>query len=65
MTDNSSNAGGKREAEEILEDEPQSKRGTQGRAAHGGDRAGPNSADSGRTIAPQKGNPRADDRGPN
>lgn len=47
---------------DVAETDPRSKKGKFGNAAHGGDQAGPNAADAGRTIAPQKGNPRQDDR---
>lgn len=42
--------------------QPEASRGKAGNAAHGGDQAGPNAADGGRTIAPQKGNPRSEDK---
>lgn len=61
MTINNSNPRGKRDLEDILEDEPQSKRGKQGQAKHDHERAGPNSEAYGRTIAPQKGNLRDSD----
>lgn len=47
---------------DVADSDPRSKKGKFGNAAHGGDQAGPNADDSGRTIAPQKGNPREDDR---
>jgi hypothetical protein len=57
MNGNSKNHGGKRALEDVLEEEPQSKHGTEGEAVHGGDQAGPNSADAGRREAPQTGDP--------
>jgi len=65
MNSNSSNSGQKRELEDVIEEDPQAKHGDQGEAAHGGDQAGPNSARAGESIAPQTGDPRATDRGPN
>jgi hypothetical protein len=62
MNSNSSDHGRKRELEDVLEDEPQSKRGAQGKAAHGGEQAGPSSDDGGRTIAPQMGDGEGTDR---
>ncbi|HEX2802809.1 MAG TPA: hypothetical protein VHN55_02325 [Sphingomicrobium sp.] len=64
MNSISSNSDSRRDLEDVLEEEPQSKRGKQGQAAHGGDQAGANSADGGKPQAPQTGNPRADDRRP-
>lgn len=64
MISNSS-SDGKRDLDDILEEEPDSKHGTEGEAAHGGDQAGPNSAESGKPQSPQTGNPRAADRRPN
>lgn len=46
----------------VREEEPRSKKGKFGKAAHGGDQAGPNADDGGRIIAPQKGNPRETDK---
>lgn len=57
MAGDSKNDHGKRDLEDVLEHEPQSKRGTEGEAVHGGDQAGPNSADAGRRQAPQTGEP--------
>lgn len=42
----------------------ESRRGDEGEAVHGGDQAGPNSDRAGEPIAPQTGNPHADDRRP-
>lgn len=64
MTGNSSKLERKRDLEKVLEDEPESKRGTEGKTAHGGDQAGPSSAEAGKVQAPQKGDPHADDRRP-
>lgn len=61
MADDSNNRGGKRDLEDVVEHDPEAKHGTEGQAAHGGDQAGPNSADAGRVQAPQKGDPH--DRG--
>lgn len=58
MNSNSKKPDGKRDLEDVLEDEPQSKHGLQGQAKHNHERAGPNSEEYGDTIAPQKGNPR-------
>lgn len=64
MTMNSSNPHKDTGIDEIVEEEPESKRGTEGKSVHGGQRAGPNSADAGKPEAPQVGNPRAPDRRP-
>jgi hypothetical protein len=55
MNNNSNNPNGKPHLEDVAEDEPQSKHGRQGKAAHGGEQAGPNSDQGGQTIAPQMG----------
>jgi len=60
MTDRNSDR--KRDLEDVVEDEPQSKHGKQGQAKHDHERAGPNSVEYGETIAPQKGNLRDSDR---
>lgn len=57
MTGNSKNHGGKRDLDDVLEHEPESKRGSEGEAVHGGDQVGPNSADAGKPQAPQTGRP--------
>jgi len=62
MTGNSSSEKQNRGLDEIVEDEPQSKRGKQGQAKHDHERAGPNSDAYGQTIAPQKGELRSGDR---
>ncbi|HET7315937.1 MAG TPA: hypothetical protein VFI88_00750 [Sphingomicrobium sp.] len=62
MTSNSSKSPSRRHLEHVLEEKPESKHGEQGQAANGGDQAGPNSDEGGRPIAPQTGNPRADNR---
>lgn len=61
MADNNRNDAD-RDIEDVAEIEPNSKRGKSGQAAHGGDQAGPSSADAGKPQAPQTGDPRADDR---
>lgn len=62
MEDNSSNSETRRNLEDVLEDEPESKRGKQGQSTHDHERAGANSEAYGRTIAPQKGDLRDSDR---
>lgn len=62
MTETSNNENQKRDLEDILEDEPQSKHGRQGQAEHDHESAGANSDAYGKTIAPQKGNLRDSDR---
>ncbi|MGE5564374.1 MAG: hypothetical protein ACM3ZV_13860 [Bacillota bacterium] len=62
---NSSNDGQKRDLDQVLEVEPQSKHGDEGEAVHGGDQAGPNSSRGGQPIGQQMGDPRARDRRPN
>lgn len=57
MTERDRAADERQDRTDVLEEEPQSKRGTQGQAVHGGETAGPNSSRSGETIAPQKGDP--------
>lgn len=57
-----SRKGGDAAIDDVAEIEPGSKRGKAGQAAHGGDQAGPSSADAGKPQAPQTGDPRADDR---
>lgn len=57
MSADSSNSNRKRDLDDVLELDPQSKRGTEGESVHGGDQAGPNSTDAGRMQAPQKGDP--------
>lgn len=57
MDKDSSIGSGKRDLDDVVEQDPESKHGTEGQAAHGGDQAGPNSADAGRMQAPQKGDP--------
>ena len=59
MSSNSSNDGQKRDLDDVLEENPESKRGDEGEAVHGGDQAGPNSARGGQPIAEQTGDPRA------
>lgn len=65
MNSNSSTDGQKRDLEDLLEEDPQSKHGDEGEAVNGGDQAGPNSSRSGQPIAPQTGDPRSRDRRPN
>ena len=65
MDKDSSNGREKRDLEEVIDQEPDSKHGDEGQAAHGGEQAGPSSARSGQPIAPQAGDPRARDRRPN
>ena len=60
--DSNNQPGNPPDADDVAEIEPASKRGKMGQAVHGGDQAGPNSADGGKPQAPQTGNPRADDR---
>lgn len=62
MTADNSTPGDDREREDQIEIEPDSKRGTEGEAASEGRRAGANSDEAGRPLAPQTGNPRAPDR---
>ncbi len=57
MDSNSSNRGQDRDLEDVVEQEPESKHGTEGEAVHGGDQAGPNSADAGDRLSPQTGEP--------
>ncbi len=65
MDINSSKDGQKRDLEDVLGEEPQSKHGVEGEAVHGGDQAGPNSSRGGQPIGQQMGDPRARDRRPN
>lgn len=65
MNSNSSKDRQNRGIEDVMEQDPQSKRGDEGEAVHGGAQAGPNSDRGGQPIAPQTGNPRAKDRRPN
>jgi hypothetical protein len=65
MNGNSNNRGERRDLEDVLEHEPDSKHGVEGESVHGGDQAGPNSARDGEPIAPQTGNPRSPGRKPN
>ncbi len=62
MTDTSNNSNAKRDLDDIVEKEPQSKHGVQGQAKHDHESAGPNSVEYGNTIAPQKGRMRDSDR---
>lgn len=62
MADTNSSPGKTPDMEDVAEIEPDSKRGEAGRAAHGGDRAGPGSHQSGKPQAPQTGDPKRDDR---
>lgn len=57
MDSNSSNRGQDRDLEDVVEQEPESKHGTEGEAVHGGDQAGPNSADAGERLSAQTGEP--------
>lgn len=57
MDSNSSNSEGKRGTEEVIEVAPDSKRGTEGEAVHGGRQVGPNSDNAGEPQAPQTGEP--------
>jgi hypothetical protein len=65
MNENSSNSGEKRNLEDVIEEDPQSKHGDEGESVKGGYQAGPNSDRGGQPIAPQMGDPRARDRRPN
>ena len=64
MTGNDDRRGGDADLDDVIETEPQSKQGRGGQATKDGDTIGPNSADAGKTQAPQKGDPKADDRRP-
>jgi hypothetical protein len=65
MTNNSNNNGEGRDTEVIVDDDsPPKQQKERARSAHKGDQAPPNSDDAGRTIAPQMGDPRTDDRRP-
>jgi hypothetical protein len=55
MNNNSSKPDRNRDLDDVIENEPQSKHGRQGNAAHSGEQAGPNSDEGGQTIAPQMG----------
>lgn len=55
----------RRDLEEVLDEDPQSKHGDEGEAVHGGEQAGPNSDRAGQPIAPQTGDPRSEERRPN
>ena len=57
MDGNSSNRDPKRDLDNVLEEEPESKRGMEGQAAHGGRQVGPNSDQAGKPQAPQTGEP--------
>ena len=65
MNSNSSNDGQKLGLEDVVEEKPEAKHGDDGQAANENRQAGPNSDRGGQPIAPQTGNPRADDRRPN
>lgn len=65
MTGTSSKHGQKRDLEDVLEEHPEAEHGTQGEMANENQQAGPNSARAGEPVAPQTGNPRAEDRRPN
>ncbi len=62
MNNNSKKSDRNRDLDDVLEEEPQSKHGKQGQAAHHGEQAGPNSDDGGQTIAPQMGDRKGTDR---
>lgn len=62
MTNHNSPSGTSHDLEDVAEIKPGSKRGKYGQAAHGGDQAGPNSAEAGKPQSPQTGDPHADDR---
>lgn len=61
MSNPTNDSGHDTSLDEVIEQEPRSKKGKFGQAANGGDQAGPNADDDGRTIAPQKGKPTMDD----
>jgi len=65
MNSNSRNDGQKRDLDDVIEQDPESKHGDEGEAVKNGHQAGPNSSRSGQPIAPQMGDPRAKDRRPN
>ena len=57
MNDDSKNDGQKRDLDEMIKEDSQSKHGDQGETVNGGRQAGPNSARSGEPVAPQTGEP--------
>ena len=61
MTGEKDNGKSRRDLDDVVDKEPQSKRGKQGQATHDLETAGPNSEAYGETIAPQKGNLRETD----
>jgi len=62
MNSNSSKSVSPRDSQDVIErHEERIENEHSGERAHGGDEAGPNSADAGETIAPQKGNLRETD----
>ena len=65
MNSNSRNDGQKRDLDDLIEENPESKHGDEGESANEGRQAGPNSSRGGQPIAPQMGDPRARDRRPN
>lgn len=65
MNSNSSNDDQNRDLEDVIEHDPQSKRGAEGKKANEGQQAGANSDRAGQPVAPQIGDPRAKDRRPN
>jgi len=58
MDENESNPNEKHDVDDVLDEQKR----TEGQSAHQGDLAGPSSDDAGKVQAPQKGDPRADDR---
>jgi hypothetical protein len=62
MNNDSKNSDRKPDLDNVLEEEPQSKHGKKGQAAHHGDQTGPSSDEGGQTVAPQMGDRRGTDR---
>ena len=65
MNGNSSSRDEKRDLDDVIEQDPESKHGDEGESANEGRQAGANSARAGQPIAPQTGDPMAKDRRPN
>lgn len=62
MAKDNPHPGTKADVEDVIDLPPNSKRGKAGQMGHDDERAGANSADSGKVQAPQKGDPHSDDR---
>lgn len=62
MTSDSSKQQQNRDLDDVLEEEPESKHGTEGEAANEGRRVGANSDEAGKPQAPQTGSPRGPER---